>query len=92
VGLIQSQIQEDANVKYTIILPQTSIDILEAMTQSKMISSIDHGILLAIEDFIKAYKKMEYKVMMREAADDTSFIERTMKTQEDFSKVDVEGL
>ena len=92
MGLIQSQIQEDANVKYTIILPQTSIDILEAMTQSKMISSIDHGILLAIEDFIKAYKKMEYKVMMREAADDTSFIERTMKTQEDFSKVDVEGL
>ena len=88
--MMQSQMPKESSVKYTIILPQTSIDTLKSMARDNVIPSIDQGILTAIEEFVKAHKRAAYEASMREAADDPNFIERTMKMQEDFTEVDLE--
>ena len=81
----------ESSVKYTTLLPRECLDELKAMTERKVIPSVNQGIRLAVESFVFDQKQRAYSEAMREAAADKAFIRRTLETQEDFAAADAEG-
>ena len=77
-------------VRYTATLPSYYIDELKLLAKSQQIPSINFAIRQALDEYLKQAKKREYDEMMKAAAKDTSFMERTMKCAEDFSFLDSE--
>jgi len=80
-------------VKYTAILPKDHVKELRNMADKKIIPSINQGIRVAVEDFIKARNESEYKQNMLEASKDESFKKRMADTMTAFEYADakVEG-
>jgi hypothetical protein len=77
-------------VKYTTILPRDSISELRRLADRKIIPSINQGIRIAVEDFVKASRLKEYERGVLAAATDEAFIKRTMDAQQAFEAVDSE--
>ena len=75
-------------VKYTAILPQDCVTELQSMADKKVIPSINQGIRIAVEDFLKARKEHEYQRNMREASGDEAFIKRMTDTMKAFEFAD----
>jgi len=75
-------------VKYTAILPQDCVIELRNMAEKKIIPSVNQGIRIAVEDFLKAQSDSEYQRRMREASKDEGFIKRTIETMTAFEYVD----
>ncbi len=77
-------------VRYTATLPSEYIDELKQLAKSQQIPSVNFAIRQALDEYLKQAKKREYDEMMKAAAKDKSFMERTMKCAEDFSFSDSE--
>ena len=86
------QTQKEPAVKYTAILPQSSMDGLKKLARQSVIPSINQGIRLAVEDFVRLHERLAYEQAMNEAAGDLAFLKRTLDTQEAFAEADAEGL
>lgn len=79
-------------IKTTINLKFKHKQQLNELIEKKIIVSTTDGINQAIELFIKEKKKQIYISEMQEAAQDKSFIERTMNSQNDFDAIETEKL
>lgn len=77
-------------VRYTATLPSDYIDELKQLVKTQQIPSVNFAIRQALDEYLKQAKKREYEEMMKAAAKDQSFMERTMKCAEDFSFSDGE--
>ncbi len=78
-------------VRFTATLPSVYIDELKQLTKEQQIPSVNFGIRQALDEYLKQVKKREYDAMMKAAANDQAFMERTMKCAEDFSFSDSEA-
>ena len=87
-----SSASKETSVKYTTVLPKACIDEMRSLADKEIVSSVSQGIRLAIEDFIKSQKQLEYAKSLKDATNDKAFIKRTMDTQNDFVVVDSEGV
>ena len=79
------------SIKYTAVLPAEFVYELKSLASQKVIPSVNYGIRLAIENYIKLSKEMLYMEKMKESVKDKAFIKRTLDTQEAFSHVDEEA-
>ncbi len=79
-------------VRYTAVLPVEHVNELKKMAQEARIPSVNKGIRMAIEDFIKAQNKLIYKQKMQEAAKDRDYLNRLAETEADFALVDDEEM
>jgi hypothetical protein len=79
-------------VRYTVVLPKKNVSELKEMVREAQIPSVNKGIRLAIEDFIKAHDKLIYEQKMQEAAEDKDFMDRIAETEADFAWVDDEEM
>lgn len=83
---------QNNTVKYTTVLPVKYVNELQEMVRETQIPSVNEGIRLAIEDFIKAQNKMVYEQKMRKAAEDKDYLNRIAETEADFAIVDEEEM
>ena len=79
-----------ATVKSTININRYYKEQLEYLVQISEINSFTEGINIAIEQFIKEKQKELYAREMKKAKSDEEFIKRTIKTQKEFEKTDLE--
>ena len=77
-------------VKSTINLEKDLKDQLEMLVKEEKISSLTEGINNAIYDYLKKMKRLSYEMKMKEAAQDSAFMARTMRVQEEFEGLDRE--
>ena len=75
-------------VKSTVNLNKYYKEQLELFVRMKQISSVTEGINAALGAYVKKTQKDIYESQMRAAAQDKSFIERTMSAQRDFENLD----
>ncbi len=75
-----------------MVLPRKHVSELKEMAREAQIPSVNKGIRLAIEDFIKAQNKLIYEQKMREAAEDKDYMNRIAETEADFALVDDEEM
>ena len=76
--------------RYTTTLPVSFIDELKALVQANQIPSVNFAIRQAVDDYLVQARKKQYEEMMKEAAKDEAFMNRTSKCSEDFTFVDSE--
>ena len=69
-------------------MSESEAEQLELFVRMKQISSVTEGINAALEAYVKKTQKDIYESQMRAAAQDKSFIERTMSAQRDFENLD----
>lgn len=81
---------QSSTIKYTAVLPTEYVESLKRMAKRKEIPSVNHGIRQAIGNYLKDEKKARYGQAMRQAAQDSDYMARTMEAQEAFSDVDTE--
>jgi len=79
------------SVKYTAVLPAEFVCELKSLASKKIIPSVNYGIRLAIENYIKLSKEMMYVEKMKESLQDKAFIKRTLEAQEAFAHIDEEA-
>lgn len=79
-------------VRFTATLPSVYVDELKQLANKQQIPSVNFAIRQAIDEYLKQAKKREYDELMKAAANDKAFMERTMKCAEDFSFSDSEVL
>jgi hypothetical protein len=79
-------------VRYTAVLPLAHVSELKKMVREEQIPSVNKGIRMAIEDFIKAQNKLIYQQKMQEAANDSDYLNRLAETETDFALVDDEEM
>lgn len=79
-------------VRFTATLPSAYVDELKQLAKEQQIPSVNFAIRQALDEYLKQVKKREYDEMMKAAANDKAFMERTMKCAEDFSFSDSEVL
>ena len=77
-------------IKSTINLNKYYKAQLEYLVEMKEINSITEGINLAIEQYVNAKLKELYEMEMKKAKFDNEFIKRTMGSQKDFEKSDLD--
>jgi len=77
-------------IKTTINLKVEYKKQLNELIEEEIISSTTDGINQAVQLLLKEKKKQKYMKKMAAAAQDKSFIERTMKTQKDFDAIETE--
>ena len=75
-------------IKYTAVLPRDCVSELRNMADRKVISSVNQGIRIAVEDFVKARKEHEYRNSIDEASRDKTFIRRMTDTMKAFEFAD----
>ena len=76
--------------RYTLTLPESMMNELKKLASSKSIPSVNFAIRQAVDDYLDKTKKLQYEKMMKEAAKDKSYIERTAKCEDDFKFADSE--
>lgn len=81
---------QSSTIKYTAVLPTEYVESLKRMAKRKEIPSVNHGIRQAVGNYLKDEKKARYEQAMRQAAQDSDYMARTMEAQEAFSDVDTE--
>lgn len=79
-------------VRFTATLPSIYVDELKQLAKEQQIPSVNFAIKQAIDEYLKQVKKHKYNEMMKTAANDKSFMERTMNCAEDFDFSDSEVL
>ncbi|MCL2719934.1 MAG: hypothetical protein FWD47_01165 [Treponema sp.] len=75
-------------IKYTAVLPQDHVKELRNMANKKIIPSVNQGIRVAIEDFLKTRNESEFKYNMAEASKDEAFNRRMTETMTAFEYSD----
>ena len=79
-------------IRYTTVLPVEQVKELKKMAREERIASVNQGIRLAIDNFVKAQNKLIYEQKMREAAEDKDYMNRIAETQADFALLDDEEM
>ena len=79
-------------IRYTTVLPVEQVKELKKMAREERIASVNQGIRLAIDNFVKEQNKLIYKQKMREAAEDKDYMNRIAETQADFALLDDEEM
>ena len=79
-----------STVKSTVNIQTAYFEELKNLVSEKAIASMTEGINLGIGMLIREKRKETYMKQMEEAAKDRDFIERTMKAQCEFDKIDAE--
>jgi len=77
-------------VKCKAVLPQDCVAELQRMAERKAIPSVNHGIRIAVEDFIRSHGDQEFRRGMCEACEDGAFVKRMMDTMKAFEFTDSE--
>ena len=77
-------------VKSTINIDKELKEQLENLVKEEKISSLTEGINNAIYEYLKKMKRLSYEMKMKEAAQDSAFMARTMRVQEEFEGLDRE--
>lgn len=77
-------------VRYTATLPAVYIEELKELINCGQLASINVGIKEAVDEYLKRQKKEQFDALMKQAANDDAFMERTLKCAEDFSFSDGE--
>lgn len=77
-------------VRFTATLPSIYVDELKQLAKEQQIPSVNFAIRQALDEYLKQIKKREYNEMMKAAANDKAFVERTTKCAEDFGLSDSE--
>lgn len=72
-------------MRFTATLSSVYIDELKQLTKDRQIPSVNFAIRQAVDEYLKQAKKREYDELMKAAANDKAFMERTAKCAEDFS-------
>ncbi len=83
-------LNQTKTVRFTATLPSAYIDELKKLAKQQQIPSVNFAIRQALDEYLKQVKKREYDEMMKEAANDKAFMERTMKCAQDFYFADNE--
>lgn len=81
----------DNGVKYTVVLPESSINELKELAGSNKIASVNAGVREAIEEYIVKMKTTDYRNKLIEAAKDPEFIKRSEEIMKSFRYVDKEA-
>jgi len=77
-------------VKYTVVLPESSINELKGLVSRKKIDSVNAGVREAVEEYIIKIKKETYRTRLQEAVKDPEFIKRSEDTMKSFKYADQE--
>lgn len=80
----------DNSVKYTVVLPESSVNELKTLVGNNKIASVNAGVREAIEEYIAKKKTEDYRYKLREAVKDPEFIKRIDDTMESFKYADKE--
>lgn len=80
----------DNSIKYTVVLPESSINELKKLAEKKEIASVNAGVREAIEEYIVKIKNENYKNMLEEAVKDPEFIKRNKDIMKSFRYSDKE--
>jgi len=83
-------VPDNKTIKYTVTLPEESLNELKAFTKNKVIPSVNFAVREAINVYIVQTKKELYEREMKEASKDKDFINRTIESNKDFSYLDSE--
>ena len=78
--------------RITATLPTEYITQLKALTDEKLVPSVNYAVKEAVEAYLKQAKKNRYETLMAEAANDNDFMSRTMECSNDFAHIDSEVL
>jgi Arc/MetJ-type ribon-helix-helix transcriptional regulator len=81
----------DNGVKYTVVLPESSINDLKELVGSKNITSINAGVREAIEDYIVKKRSETYRKELQAAVKDPEFIKRNDDIMKSFKSPDKEA-
>ena len=76
--------------RYTATLPESFLDELKKLVKSHKVPSVNFAIRQAIDDYLMQIRKNQYDAMMKEAAKDEAFMNRTTKCNNDFVFADSE--
>lgn len=77
-------------VRYTTTLPQAFLDNMKDLAKCGRIASVNSGIRQAVDDFLRKQKAEQFNALMKEAAQDDAFLERTYTCADDFKYSDSE--
>lgn len=80
----------DNSVKYTVVLPESSINELKELVGNNKIASVNAGVREAIEEYIVKIKNEYYRNGLKEAVKDPEFIKRSEDTMKSFRYSDKE--
>ncbi len=81
----------DNSIKYTVVLPESSLSELKDLVGNNKIASVNAGVREAIEEYIVKKKTEDYREQLREAVKDPEFIKRIDDTMKSFRYVDKEA-
>lgn len=74
--------------KYTVVLPESSINELKELSEKNIIDSISAGVREAVAEYIVKVKRDIYRKELKEAVKDPEFIKRNNEVIESFKYVD----
>jgi hypothetical protein len=77
-------------VKYTVVLPEESLEELKTLAGKNIIESINAGVREAVAAYIIQQKRESYKQDLAAAAQDPEFLKRTEETMDSFHSIDQE--
>lgn len=80
----------DNSVKYTVVLPESSINELKELVGNNKITSVNAGVREAIKEYIVKTKTESYRSKLNEAVKDPDFIKRTEDVMKSFTYLDKE--
>jgi Arc/MetJ-type ribon-helix-helix transcriptional regulator len=78
------------SVKYTVVLPESSIRELKELVDDNKITSVNAGVREAIEEYLINLKAKDYRDRLKEAIKDPDFIKRNEDTMKSFRYSDKE--
>lgn len=81
----------DNSIKYTVVLPESSINELKELAADKKIQSVNAGVREAVEEYIVKIKNENYRNMLKEAVKDPEFLKRNADIMKSFSYADQEA-
>lgn len=81
----------DNSVKYTVVLPESSINVLKELTRNRSIASVNAGVREAVEEYIVKKKNEIFRSKLEEAVKDPAFIKRNKDIERNFCTADKEA-
>jgi metal-responsive CopG/Arc/MetJ family transcriptional regulator len=74
--------------KYTVVLPESSINELKELSEKNIIDSISAGIREAVAEYLVKVKRDTYRKELEDAVKDPEFINRNNEVVENFKYAD----
>jgi Arc/MetJ-type ribon-helix-helix transcriptional regulator len=78
-------------VKYTVVLPESSINELKELVENRDIPSVNAAVREAIEEYIVKAKNENYQKALQDAVKDPEFIKRNKAVARSYESSDKEA-